>query len=270
MTDRYATLRDGLTGAWCPSLAATGSLLVDYSAYRCNATLSGSATWSAGAIDLSATSTFADIPHRSVHNPSASGFSLSVWFSTPTTSLNFADVIASKVDNFLPYYAWSIQGNGTGILVFGMANTAGSTVFPSATGIAANRWYHICGTYDGSTARVFLNGVETGNAALSGTPFTTTNNARISETVPFTGRQWPGLIDDMRLYGRALRRSEIALLATRRGIGLQPTRHRRAKVLGSQFWTRDAGTWKKATTWINVGGTWKQGTPKINVGGTWK
>lgn len=85
----------------------------------------------------------------------------------------------------------------------------------------------------------------------------------------FDGRYYDGLVDDVRIWNRPLSDSEIRLLATGRGVGLAPTRHRRAS-LAMQFWLNVSGAWKTAKPWINVGGTWKQGSPKIRVGGAWK
>lgn len=270
MTDRYSTLRNGLVGAWCPSLGATGLRLTDYSPYRRGATISGSPVWGAGAIDLSAASTFAEVPHAEIYNPTPSGFSVSAWFLATTTSLNFADVVVAKAVLTGAQYAFTIQGNGTGIVAFVMANAAQAFFVPQASGIVANRWYHFAGTFDNQNVVAYLNGQVAQSVAFSGTVFTNTAPVRISDHPTAFNRQWPGLIDDVRIYRRCLTRSDVALLSSRRGIGLVPTRHRRGAVIGSQFWLRDTGTWKKATPWINVGGTWKQATPRLSVGGTWK
>jgi hypothetical protein len=92
---------------------------------------------------------------------------------------------------------------------------------PSATDpapIPQRTWAHLAGTWDGATARLYLNGVELTRLAMSvgGTlPKDTTplilggngNNASVTEL-------FPGRIDDIMLYSRALTATEIAQIAS--------------------------------------------------------
>jgi len=138
-------------------------------------------------------------------------------------------------------------------------------------------WRHIYGLFSGSMAnqadrlRLFSNGVELPRAGNAGS----VPAALPSSIGPFSlgrdqlNRYGAGALDDVRVYNRVLTLAEIRLLASQRGIGLVPTRHRRGSLL-SQFWCNVAGTWKTAKPWINVGGTWRQGSPKIRAGGAWK
>ncbi len=75
-------------------------------------------------------------------------------------------------------------------------------------------WVHLAGTYDGTTARLYLNGTEVNNGAISGPFAAETNpvvlggngngaNFAVSEMIP-------GQLDDIMLYRRALAGDEIA------------------------------------------------------------
>ncbi len=75
--------------------------------------------------------------------------------------------------------------------------------------------------------------------------------------------------DDLRIYNRALTLTEIRLLASRRGIGLQPLPDR-AVSLPRKLFVNVGGTWRDGDAYVNDGGTWKLGTPFVNAGGTWK
>ncbi|HEY6476533.1 MAG TPA: LamG domain-containing protein [Polyangia bacterium] len=75
-------------------------------------------------------------------------------------------------------------------------------------------WFHLAGTYDGTTARLYLNGVEVNSGAISG-PFAAetdpvvlggngnNTNLAVSELIP-------GQLADVMLYRRALAANEIA------------------------------------------------------------
>ena len=75
------------------------------------------------------------------------------------------------------------------------------------------QWRHICGTYDGHYIRLYLNGVVDANTPYSGS--ITTNDQRVcigrnQETS--NKRYWDGLIDDVRVFNRALNESEIGIV----------------------------------------------------------
>jgi hypothetical protein len=91
-------------------------------------------------------------------------------------------------------------------------------------------WTHLAGVYDGAVARLYVNGVEVASEALTGsfTPDTTPvilgangNDASGSPTERF-----PGRIDELMLYARALNATEIGQLAA--GALLRPARARDA------------------------------------------
>ena len=71
--------------------------------------------------------------------------------------------------------------------------------------LSQNVWYHIVGTYDGIKMRIYVNGVEKGSDNLSG------NIVASSMTIGYGDwdRFWKGIIDEVRIYNRALSASEI-------------------------------------------------------------
>jgi len=74
---------------------------------------------------------------------------------------------------------------------------------------------HIAGTYDGATARLYLDGVEVANAAQSGTFPSDHNPVLLSgniDAVSDRAEFFPGRLDDVMLYRRALGADEIARL----------------------------------------------------------
>jgi hypothetical protein len=84
------------------------------------------------------------------------------------------------------------------------------------------------------------------------------------------GARWANAIfDDIRIYDRDLTPPEIRLLASRRGIGLQPLPDRAAG-LPRKLFVNDAGTWRNGDAFVNTGSEWRLGIPSVNDAGTWK
>jgi chitodextrinase len=73
---------------------------------------------------------------------------------------------------------------------------------------ALNTWTHVSATYDGSTLRVYVNGVQQASRAVSGAISTSTGALRIGGNSVW-GEYFSGLIDDVRVYNRALSASEL-------------------------------------------------------------
>lgn len=203
-------------------------------------------------------------------------FAASAWVYNITTAGQPDAGIVSKADvtpaGNTNYNGWLMWLNGGKCSAFWLNATR---VTGATTVSSVRRWQHLLIQWTGSAAEVYVNGRLDGSSATTTAPSAAAANLEVGRYRAQTGggtldRGISGLVDDVRVYRRSLTRGEVALLASQRGIGLLPTRNRRGKVLGSQFWLRQSGEWKKATTWINVGGTWKQTTPKLKVGGTWQ
>jgi hypothetical protein len=81
----------------------------------------------------------------------------------------------------------------------------------AANGNAAlplNTWTHVAVTYDGTTLRVFINGTQAGSAAVAGSIAASTGALRIGGNSVW-GEYFNGLIDEVRIYNRALSAAEI-------------------------------------------------------------
>jgi hypothetical protein len=98
-----------------------------------------------------------------------------------------------------------------GVLKFDIAGVGTvTTVLP-----AVNVWTHVAGTYDGTTVRLYVNGVQVASTAATaempatGDPlFIGTKNAGGTQ-----GDHFSGLLDEVRVYWRALSATEIAAIA---------------------------------------------------------
>jgi hypothetical protein len=78
-----------------------------------------------------------------------------------------------------------------------------------ATVVGYDEWHHACGTFDGTNINVYLDGVPDGSSSTTEPIGTASTDTLISENPESTGRHWDGLIDDVRVYDRALTEGEI-------------------------------------------------------------
>lgn len=116
---------------------------------------------------------------------------------------------------------------GTNNATFTLRNTAGDEDpqgnIDTATG--QPKWVHYVGTWDGSTRRLYIDGVEDTGGLLTGDTSTggpgdgaaywLTIGMRHNNADPaIFGNQFAGVIDDVAIWKRALNASEVALLAT--------------------------------------------------------
>lgn len=111
---------------------------------------------------------------------------------------------------------------------FIVGNAAGWKVATGATALSLNTWYHIIGIYDGSSVKVYLNGLidgsnSVGSITISYNPITTAgpnpstfyvginHNSTNSSPTAAADLAYPfqGLIDEVRLYNRALSDAEV-------------------------------------------------------------
>lgn len=84
------------------------------------------------------------------------------------------------------------------------------------SGLAVGTWYHVAATYDGSRLRIYLNGTQLASTACTGN-LQISSNAGIPLGVgafPASASAWqddfPGALDEVKLWKRALTASEIA------------------------------------------------------------
>ena len=81
----------------------------------------------------------------------------------------------------------------------------------SSTVAEANTWYHLVATYDGSTQRLYVNGVEEVSGVAGGTMNVNTDIITIGSYGPTHPGVFSGLIDEVCIYDRALSVDEIQI-----------------------------------------------------------
>ena len=85
----------------------------------------------------------------------------------------------------------------------------GTTAYVSGTTAnPVNVWTHVALTYDGTIIRLYVNGAQAGSQARTGSIQANSNPLWIGGNSPY-GEYFQGLIDEVRVYNRALSQAEI-------------------------------------------------------------
>jgi Ca2+-binding RTX toxin-like protein len=87
--------------------------------------------------------------------------------------------------------------------------TTGQHTLRGAAEVPSGAWTHLATTYDGTTQRMFVNGVQVSSRAQSGAILVGNQPLRIGGNAAFSGEFYQGLIDEVRIYNRALTAAEI-------------------------------------------------------------
>jgi hypothetical protein len=140
------------------------------------------------------------------------GMTLEAWVN-PTAQADWDTIILKERGASLSYalyaYDGAPQAGGTN-LAAGYLNIAGGDV--AARGLAPlplNTWTHLATTYDGSTQRFFVNGVQVASRAQTGAISVANGALRIGGNTAFPNEFYKGLIDEVRIYNRARTAAQI-------------------------------------------------------------
>jgi hypothetical protein len=199
----------------------TGSTATDSAAagYGNHGTLQGNTSWTSDvpptdfanpyALSFDGSGDYVEVPHNNSLNP-VKELTLAVWvkLANPgddqkvvgmgTTSAGY--VLGVGGNTLYPYF-WDSTGAGYGF-------QAGS--------ISANTWTHLAVTWQtGGQMIGYVNGTEVHRIAASANPIGSTTMPLRIGVAPWDPAQWAvhGLIDEVRVYNRALSAAEIQALA---------------------------------------------------------
>src|SRR3954451_5501150 len=188
--------------------AGSGTTAADASGTGNNGTISG-ATWSAAgkfgsALSFNGTRAIVNIPDANSLDLT-SGMTLEAWVR-PAALSGYRTVVMKDVPGELSYALYAsgdVNRPNTWARIGGVSR--------DATGTAAlplNTWTHQAATYNGTTLLLYVNGAQASSRTVSGSITTSANPFHVGGN-PVWGEYFSGLIDEVRVYNRALGVSEI-------------------------------------------------------------
>lgn len=151
-----------------------------------------------------------------LHKPSlalTTGMTIEAWVQ-PTKSSGWETVVLKERGAM--NMAYGLYAHDGAPLASGVAAPAGyvnvAGVHQASRGISPvgdGDWTYLAATYDGALLRLYVNGALIASRAQTGTIVASTSPLRIGGNAAWTGEFFAGLIDDVRVYNRALRPEEI-------------------------------------------------------------
>lgn len=197
----------------------SGTTATDSSGFANNGTYTGSGvTYGvAGAItnDADTAVTFdgtaGDMATPSGVNPSGwAGLSVEAWVKlTNITYVNTPTVCGNALPGSTNTgFNFTLDASGAGIKIT-IGNGSSNANVHFVTSLSAGVWYHLVATYGGSTIKLYVNGVQQGSVAFTGTIGTAAGNPTWGSNPASGGFFLPGTFDEGAIYNYALSQAQI-------------------------------------------------------------
>ena len=140
------------------------------------------------------------------------GLTIEVWVNldtAPSSTEYIVDKGSTSIFSTEHEYTLALTSGGRQIR-FALSNET-TNDFTTGDSLSAGQWYHIAATYDGSTMKIYTNGIQ--NVSYStklGLPLKTdSNNLTIGKPLASSFSPLNGTIDEVRIYNKSLSSSEI-------------------------------------------------------------
>jgi glucose/arabinose dehydrogenase/chitodextrinase len=205
----------GLAASWGFN-ENTGTTTADGSGNGNTATLVNAPTWTAGqtghgsALSFDGTNDNLTVPNSTSLNIAGSAITLSMWLK-PTAAGGDHALIGKfwNAGMTSPYYQYGIEmQSGNTVPVFEVGTSSGLRETSLGSAISTTAWTHLAIVFNGTQVQFYVNGALVSTKALSATLTARTNIMRMGADAS-PGQYYKGLLDDVRIYNRALSASEV-------------------------------------------------------------
>lgn len=209
---------DGLIAHWALD-ESSGTTAPDSAGFT-DGTLINGPVWQSGfgrlqgALEFDGVDDYVDLGTLDVEG--GAGLTISAWINADDFDLHDARFISKATGTSGRDHYWMLSTiSGTG-LRFRLKTGGTTTTLKSGTGqLQPGVWYHVAATYDGTKMRIYKDGIEVVSTSKTGAvAIDPTVSVAIGNQPAGAGsRAYDGLIDDVKIYNRALTQSEITALA---------------------------------------------------------
>jgi hypothetical protein len=207
LPDPQHPLQKGIVGQWLMNEGG-GITIYDLSGNKNHGTLTNMANpptassgWTAGklgkGLSFDGVNDYVSIPTAGVSKDTGT---ISFW-AKPTSVPSDSYIVTASTSARIIYLRWI----GGSIFRFNLGS--GATQIGNYTG-TINNWYHIVGIWNNGLGSFYVNGVNIANN-VAYTALASVQNPMFVGAFSGTSGYFPGLIDDVRIYNRALSAGEV-------------------------------------------------------------
>jgi Concanavalin A-like lectin/glucanases superfamily/Bacterial Ig domain len=197
----------GLVGAFGFD-EVSGASVADRSGLGNNGTVSGASRSTAGryggALSFDGVNDSVSVPDAASLDLT-NNMTLSAWVR-PTGSTDWRTVLLKERPGGQAYSLYASSGVAAPSGTVAIGGSDQEVLSPSE--LPANAWSHLAFTYDGSFMRLYVNGLEVSSKPQTGNAPVSTGALKIGGNAVW-GEWFAGLIDEVRLYNRALTSTQL-------------------------------------------------------------
>ena len=139
----------------------------------------------------------------------ATAISFVAWVNPTNFTPTYSSIVSYESE--APSLGYTLLIKSTGKLAIYINSPSISYDGTGANTLSTGTWYHLAFTYDGTTLRGYVNGVEDANAAGTGSMGDPTDNFFLGKS-HFASRLFTGAIEDPAIFSRALTANEVLTL----------------------------------------------------------
>ncbi|MBK7319521.1 LamG-like jellyroll fold domain-containing protein [Candidatus Villigracilis affinis] len=201
-----------LVGCW-PMEEGNGTFIIDATTFGNDGSITGGPTWVTGmnglALDLSGTGQYAMVPDNNSLDIASNRITLSAWIKPEKVA---TQNIIKKTTGTTTANGYELSLSAAGKVFMRLNGNVNYRIdslasYPSD----GNTWMHVAATYDGTTLRMYINGVLDNTKAATLTIAPNATNLGVGAEPTFINL-YQGLLDDVRVYNRELSLAEIQVL----------------------------------------------------------
>ena len=191
---------------WWKFDEGSGTTAHDSSGNGNDGTLQGNPQWVAGkiggALEFDGNGDYVDCGDSLAFNINTN-ITVACWIKVRQLDKSWQAIVAQGDDS------WRVHRSSSSNNIAWGTNGLSPKDITGSVNVNDGQWHHVAGVYDGAQKHLYVDGNLDASSNSTGKINNSSYNVNIGENAQATGRYWDGLIDDVRVYNRALTQEEI-------------------------------------------------------------
>lgn len=178
-----------------------------------NGILNGDPIWVDGisgkALYFDGSGDYVDVPNSPDLNPT-SAITIAAWINWHSFTTTWPPIV--KKHSETPFYGYSLEMGANSTVHLSLETDGPERLVTDLVQIPKDEWHFIVGVYDGSTGNLYVDGTPETPKSVSGSILHSSTHLNIGHDSVNPSRYFDGVIDEVRIYNRALTSAEIEYL----------------------------------------------------------